>query len=127
MDSLNVQKIGKKYIPNLVGVFPLNKLPQALHAPANLIVNTDTHNLPGEHWLGVSYQKDGTVYAFDSFGFFYPRILRVYFNKIRRTRPVIYNRIHYQSIHEQTCALYCIAWLITINNQGYQNTGYKHK
>jgi len=127
MDSLNVQKIGKKYIPNFVGVFPLNKLPQALRAPANLIVNTDTHNLPGEHWLGVSYQKDGTVYAFDSFGFFYPRILRVYLNKIRRTRPVIYNRIHYQSIHEQTCALYCIAWLITINNQGYQNTGYKHK
>ena len=57
MDTHDVEKISKKYIPNFVGVFPLNKLPQALRAPANLIVNTDTHNLPGEHWLAVSYQK----------------------------------------------------------------------
>ena len=57
MDSLEVEKLAKKYIPNFVGVFPLNKLPQALSAPANLIVNTDTHNLPSQHWLAVSYQK----------------------------------------------------------------------
>ena len=121
MDSHSVQKIGKKYIPNFVGVFPLNKLPQALRAPANLIVNTDTHNLPGQHWLAVSYQKGGVVYVFDSFGFFYPRILRIYLNKLRRTAPVRYNRIRYQSMHEQTCALYCLAWLITINTRGYKH------
>lgn len=115
MDSHSVEKIGKKYVPNFVGVYPLNKLPQALRAPANLIVNTDTHNLPGEHWLAISYQKSGKVYVFDSFGFFYPRILKIYANKLGRTTKVMYNRIHYQSMQEQTCALYCIAWLITIN------------
>lgn len=114
MDSHNVQKFGKKYVPNFVGVFPLNKLPQALRAPSNFIVNTDTHNLPGEHWLAVSYQKDGIVHVFDSFGFFYPNILRIYLNKLRRTGPVKYNRVHFQRINEQTCALYCIAWLITV-------------
>ena len=117
MDSIEVEKIGKKYIPNFVGVFPLNKLPQALRAPANLIVNTDTHNLPGQHWLAVSYQKNGVVYAFDSFGFFYPSLLKLYLNRLRRTRAVIYNRAQYQSIHEQTCALYCVAWLIAINTR----------
>ena len=127
MDSPNVEKISKKYIPNFVGVFPLNKLPQALRAPANLIVNTDTHNLPGEHWLAVSYQKNGTVYVFDSFGFFYPRLLKLYVNKLRRVTPVMFNRTHYQSIHEQTCALYCIAWLIAVNTPGYKHPEYKHR
>ena len=120
MDSHNVQKIGKKYIPNFVGVYPLNKLPAALRAPANLIVNTDTHNLPGQHWLAVSYQKHGIVYAFDSFGFAYPQILKIYLNKLRRVGSVKYSRVQYQNINEQTCALYCIAWLITINTLEYK-------
>ena len=116
MDSYSVDKMGKKYVPNFVGVFPLNRMPQALRAPANLIVNTDTHNLSGEHWLALSYQNGGIVHVFDPFGFYYPRILKIYANKLgRRTKPVIYNRTRYQGVLEQTCGLYCIAWLIKHN------------
>ena len=49
--------MGNKYVPNFAGVFPLDRLPKSLRAPANFIVNTHTHNLPGEHWIAVSYQK----------------------------------------------------------------------
>ena len=58
-------KLGEKYVPHFLGVYPLDKLPSAIRAPSNFIVNTHTHNLPGEHWLAVSYQKGGIVYAFD--------------------------------------------------------------
>jgi len=122
MDSREVSSLGKTYIPHFVGVFPLNKLPQVMCAPSNFIVNTDTHNLPGEHWLAVSYQKGGIVYVFDPFGFYYPPILKIYVNKLKRAEPVIYNRIRYQGLLEQTCGLYCIAWLIAINTPGYKHT-----
>jgi hypothetical protein len=108
-----ISKIGKKYIPNFVGVFPLDKLPEALRAPANLIVNTHTHNLPGEHWLAVSYKNNGIVTAFDPFGFYYPKMLKLYLNSLKRTAPVRYSRVHYQEIHEKTCGHYCIARLIS--------------
>ena len=127
MDSYKVNILGKKYIPHFGGVFPLNKLPQALRAPSNFIVNTDTYSSPGEHWLAVSYQKGGIVYVFDPFGFYYPPLLKMYANKLRRVVPVIFNRIQYQGLVEQTCGLYCIAWLIAINTTGYKHTqGYKH-
>ena len=108
-------KMGKLYVPNFMGVFPLDKIPKNIQTPANFIVNTHTHNLPGEHWLAISYQNGGIVYAFDPFGFYYPPMLKYFLNKMKRTKPVIYNKIQYQDIHEKTCGLYCIAWLISIN------------
>jgi hypothetical protein len=110
-------KLGNKYVPHFVGVFPLNKLPKSLRAPSNFIVNTHTHNLPGEHWLAVSYQKGGILYAFDPFGVYYPSILKIYLINIkRRIGPVRYNKVCYQDVFEKSCGLYCLAWLITINS-----------
>jgi hypothetical protein len=109
--------LGDKYVPFFKGVFPLDKIPfsRTMKAPANFIINTQTSNLPGEHWLAVSYQEGGLVFAFDSFGIYYPRILRAYLESLRRSRKVHYNTVQYQEIHERTCGQYCIAWLIYIN------------
>lgn len=116
MHTDELWKLGEKYVPNFAGVFPLNKLPKYLRAPANFIVNTHTHNLPGEHWLAVSYQKSGIVFAFDPFGIYYPHLLKVYLHRLRRHRAIYYNVEQFQEIHEKTCGIYCIAWLITINS-----------
>ena len=62
--------LGEKHVPNFNGVFALDKLPPKLVALANRIVNTHTHNLPGEHWLAVSYLTGGLVYTFDPFGIY---------------------------------------------------------
>ena len=118
-------QLGERYVPNFVGVYPLDKLPRRLEAPANLIINTHTHNLPGEHWLAVSYQRGGLIYAFDSFGFYYPLILRNYLQRLRaRTRSTC--QVHYsdqplQHYKEMTCGLYCVAWLICINSSSNNN------
>lgn len=115
MRTREVLHLGDAYVPNFVGVFPLNKLPQALRPPANFVLNTHTHNLPGEHWLAVSYQKGGIVLAFDPFGHYYPGMLKVYLSNLRRSTSVKYSKVQYQEIHEKTCGLYCIAWLISVN------------
>ena len=108
--------LGEKYVQNFIGVYPLDKIQSNITPTANFIVNTHTANLPGEHWIAVSYLNNGKVYAFDSFGVYYPRILRQKLQHLkRRSYPVQYNTIQFQNIFEKTCGLYCIAWLIYIN------------
>ena len=62
----------KKHFNNFIGVFPLDKLPSKIYYGDKLIVNTDTSNLPGEHWLAASYRKPGIIDAFDPLGLYYP-------------------------------------------------------
>jgi len=116
MHTREVWKLGKKYVPHFRGVYPLDKMPKSLVAPSNIVINTHTHNLPGEHWLAVSYQKSGLIYAFDFFGLYYPTLLQNYLQRLkRRSGPVKYNRTQFQEVHEKTCGHYCIAYLTYIN------------
>ena len=72
MRSNELLERGLEY-PNFVGVFPLDKLPPHLSkGDGSFIVNSDTHNLPGEHWFAVSYKNGGIVKAFDPLGFSIP-------------------------------------------------------
>jgi hypothetical protein len=115
MHTRELWNMGEKYVPNFIGVFPLDKLPARLKSPSNFIVNSHTHNLPGEHWLAVSYKKEGVVYAFDSFGRYYPHIMRNYLQRLKRHCAVHFNLEKLQEPYEKNCGLYCIAWLIYIN------------
>jgi hypothetical protein len=115
MRTSDLWNLGDLYVPHFKGVYPLDKLPSSLKQPANFIVNTHTHNLPGEHWLAVNYSKDGVVHAFDSFGYYYPRILQKYLHRLRRKCAVHYSSDQLQEYYEKTCGDYCIAWLIYIN------------
>ena len=103
-------------IKNFIGVFPLNKLPSSLTCypkPFNFIVNTDTSNLPGRHWIAVSWSQHGIVRAFDPLGMFYPPVLSEYL--ARRAKHVIFNRITYQDPSQRTCGQHCLLWLRSIN------------
>jgi hypothetical protein len=115
MNTGELWQMGLKHVPNFIGVYPLDKIPKII-APANLIINTHTHNLSGEHWIAVSYRTGGIVYAFDPFGFYYPKILQNYLYRLSPLRFVKYNTIQLQDWDEHTCGLYCIAWLIAINS-----------
>ena len=101
---------GKKHIVNFIGVFPLDKLPIHLVKNSKFIVNTDTHNLPGKHWIAVSYEKGGIIYAFDPFGIFYPTCLITYLSHKPRARIVL-NRKMYQHPMEKSCGWYCLRFL----------------
>ena len=49
------------------GVFPISRLPHAVNAyPFFMIVNTQSHNLPGEHWIAVFIGSNRRGEIFDS-------------------------------------------------------------
>ena len=115
MHTLELIKLGTKHVPRFIGVFPLDKIPSVLPKKgANFIVNTHTHNLPGEHWLAVSYKNGGIVYAFDPFGFFYPKLFKQSLH--RYGKKISYNNIQFQEVNEKTCGDYCLGWLILKND-----------
>ena len=113
-----VQAAKRLKIDNFIGVFPLNRLPPSLtiyRKPLCFIVNTDSANLPGQHWLAVSYSRCGIVRAFDPLGVFYPDLLANYLAK--RGRHVIFNRTTYQDPSRRTCGQHCLRWLKSINTR----------
>lgn len=90
-----------------LGVFPLDKIPY-IDVNKALIVNTQSCNLKGEHWLAV-YVKPEKIYAFDPMGFYYPPLL---ISKLQSLlMPIEYNKIRYQSPLTKTCGQHCLAWL----------------
>ena len=50
------------------GVYPLDKLPDIIKLPINIIINTDPSYMPGEHWVSLSINKDCYGEYFDSLG-----------------------------------------------------------
>lgn len=106
-----LEKYAKQYkIKDFMGVFPLDKLPKHLHEPpARFIINTDTHNLPGKHWIAVSYENKGIVYAFDPLGLMYPLKLVNYLTRYGSTTR--FNRVMYQNPTKKTCGQHCLQWL----------------
>jgi hypothetical protein len=70
-------------IPNFCGVYSINCLPKLLALNSHnkfvltrtLIVNLDSDNLPGSHWVAVA-EKNGIIEIFDSFGLPPPPLLQ---------------------------------------------------
>ena len=65
-----------------LGVFPRDCLPKSVpNYPCTLIINTDTKNLPGKHWVAIyiSSYKEGEY--FDSFGHEPPQDIAIWLNR----------------------------------------------
>ena len=90
-----------------LGVFPMNQLPRHVpHLPALLIVNTQTDNQPGQHWLCLFLTGDGRGEVFDSFGMAPPPSITRWLR--RRVRDWTYNRFTYQSPLSATCGAFVL-------------------
>ena len=78
-----MKRCGNQYSKRLfIGVFSRDNLPISIPKhPCSLIINTDTKNLPGKHWVAVyiSSYKEGEY--FDSFGQFPPQDIAIWLNK----------------------------------------------
>ena len=111
MYTNQLNRLGKEHVEHFVGVFPLDKLPQHIVPISRLIVNTDSHNLGGQHWIALSYENGGIVLAFDPFGWYYPPLLVNQLHRNPTVRRILYNRTMVQSQNEKTCGLYCLRFL----------------
>lgn len=103
----------KNLSPLFVGVFPLNHLP-VLHPshplPLGFIVNTDTANLPGTHWLAVIVLPNQRGEFFDSFGQPPPPLIQLWLNK-HCLRGWIASKEFIQGPLSTLCGAYCILYL----------------
>ena len=62
----NILKNDVKTGPIFLGVFARDKLP-SLKKNCCLVLNTHTHEKPGEHWLAIYVDENGFGEFFDSF------------------------------------------------------------
>lgn len=111
-------KEGVKNVDGFIGVYALNYLPIFLSKPSiptRFIVNTQTYNLPGEHWLAVSFEENGIILAFDPMGFYYPLYLVTYLQK--HSQRIYYNRKQYQLPGTIVCGEICLRFLKSLKNK----------
>ena len=100
---------------HFLGVYALNQLPRSLNKPirapaCGLIINTDTDNLPGRHWIACILLPNGRGEVFDSFGQLPPPRVQVWMNK-QCPRGWTFNSIAIQSPLSTLCGGYCLYFL----------------
>jgi hypothetical protein len=100
------KKLKRRCGRTFLGVFARDRLPAALppRRPLYLVVNTENHNKPGQHWIVLCIDKDGEF--FDSYGRPPTNIFRSYLDKF--CGKWIFNDTRVQSIVSRFCGHYCI-------------------
>lgn len=88
-----------------------DKLPQKVNVNESGVVNTDSYDGDGEHW--VAYVKKGSVVQyFDSYGNLKPpKELVKYFRSRREPVNVLYNHKRYQKFNAVNCGHLCLQFI----------------
>lgn len=103
-----------------LGVFASDTLPKTvgpLFNYSSLIVNTDTSNLPGTHWVGIISRED-EAYYFDPFGYAPPLNIAKWLNK--HYSNWTHNERQVQPITSKACGYFCLHFLY-VSQQSYFN------
>ena len=112
MDTLLLDEKLSKFKACFIGTFARDKLPKIKITirPSFLIMNTDTSENPGEHWVAILIGNDIGEY-FDSFGIT-PNYSEIFeFFQINEIKNIIYNPYQLQSIITSTCGAYCVLYI----------------
>lgn len=109
MNSNQIRDNLKGYA-GFVGVHPCDRLPQLKWGQA-MIVNTDPHDQPGEHWVALYKSNLDCLEYFDSFGLppLIPNI-RKYIN-LSSHSSFTYSTVQLQHNTSETCGNYCIVFV----------------
>jgi hypothetical protein len=110
MNTLEINRYLTKF-PQFKGTYPRDMLPTINRLPACLVINTDPSNEPGEHWVAVFIDRNGSGEYFDSFGIppLHEEILE--FLHYNCPQGWLCNNITFQSIYSETCGMYCVIYL----------------
>ena len=99
------------------GVWASDQLPlltRSFTPPSYFIVNTHKGHQPGEHWLSLTLEEDGTGTFFDSFGFapdfnYYPRSILQFLEN--RSSKILYHNLQLQNPLSDACGQHCVYYL----------------
>ena len=99
------------------GIYSSNELvssPRALgwpdQLPHALIVNTDSSNLPGKHWIAIYLAGSGHGEVMDSYGLLPPTMVQRWLNE--NTQHWISNPYLIQPPESDSCGQFCAYYLI---------------
>ena len=107
-----------KCCPNFAGCFPEDSLHNLViqSFPCFIIVNTDSSDMPGSHWIALGIFKS-RIEIFDSLGFQilnWPRIpcsMLNFLHKFSQTRRIVVSR-RIQSDDSVLCGYFCIFYIL---------------
>lgn len=92
-------------------VAPRDCIPPITKFPAGLVINTDSHIEPGEHWVSVFIGEDRNPIYFDSFGLPPLHLDLIKFLNENSHSHWIYNKLTLQHPESKSCGIYCIQFL----------------
>lgn len=94
-----------------LGVFPINRLPKRLiQLPVLFIINTNTSNLPGQHWKAIFISKNREGEVFDSLATPVELILSHWMNTF--TRKWTISTLTLQNPLSPTCGAYVLYFVL---------------
>lgn len=95
-----------------LGVFPINRLPQRLpNLPVLFILNTNTDNLPGQHWKAVYVSQKGEGEVFDSLASTVSLVLQHWMNTFTKKWTV--STLTLQNPLSPSCGAYVLYYVLT--------------
>ena len=123
---MNTLQINQKITaPGFLGAFPYDQLPTKPDSKLfSIIVNTDLHNEPGDHWIVLLF-KEPQYYFFDSYGrsfkdvTFPAKFSKTLKNYIGSTR-FRYNKKLLQQFTSNVCGEYCVYFIENMTNNSFE-------
>ena len=109
LSNFDLEKVAKDF-PYWRGIFSRNQLPKKPNIRECGILNLDSVEGPGTHWVAW-YKNKGTKYYFDSYGIQPPEEMHKYLKS-----PILYNSIQIQEIGDYICGHLCIYVLEELND-----------
>lgn len=121
MDTTQVNRLGKSLFGyRYLGTFALDKVPLHFIKDAKLqhfVINTQTSNLPGQHWIAVTVYDNEKAYIFDSFGVPPPSLL---VNQLKRRgiQKIYYSQQQVQNFGTLLCGQLALQHLLHVDLSG---------
>jgi hypothetical protein len=122
MNTFSINKILKNE-KGFVGTFARDEIPYKVGLGSFLVVNTDSSEKPGEHWIALAVNKDGSGEYFDSYGLLPLHIEFADFLFRNCPNGWNYNKVPLQCLECITCGHYCVVY-IKLRSRGYSYCDY---
>lgn len=119
MNTHELEEKAAKLIANFDGVFARDYLPSRKKRNRSFIMNSDTSNLPGKHWIAVIV-RNNVGYCFDPLGFPPSPTLSSWLNRHYSIWSSNANR-RVQPLYSELCGYYCLFFL-SWSSSGFVST-----
>lgn len=110
LDISRVLKNDKETKKIFNGVYAADTLPKQASKNSAFIVNTDTKDKPGAHWVAIYFDSFGNAEYFDSYAM--PPIVGTHEEFIKKnSKNCVYNSKTLQSLTSSVCGHYCVLYV----------------